>query len=267
MKINWIKHVEANLEAVRQKKPLVHNITNFVVMNSSANILLAIGAQPVMAHAINEVEDMVSIANSLVLNIGTLSNELVEAMILAGKKANKLGVPVIFDPVGAGATRLRTEKSMEILREVKLAVIRGNASEINSIAGSDGARGVDSIHDVDKMVDFALDISQRYNCIIGISGKRDLITDGTRIVRVSNGNPIMTRVTGIGCGLTATVGAFIGANEDPLTAAVSAFGYYAIAGDLAFQETPYPGSFLAKFIDALSYIENKNLNKLKIDEI
>jgi len=263
---NWKNIVRENLDNVRLKRPLVHNITNFVVMNSSANILLAQGAQPVMAHAYNEVEDMVSIANSLVLNIGTLTDDWVESMILAGKKANELGIPVIFDPVGAGATKLRTEKSEKILSNVGITVLRGNASEINAIAGAAGARGVDSVHTIEDVMANAPKIARAQDCIVAISGERDLITDGDRIVRVANGRPIMTMVTGLGCGLSATVAAFIGANDNIFEATVSAFGFYNIAGEVAFEKTHYPGSFEAAFIDALNYVGNKELSSLHIVE-
>ncbi len=263
---NWKTIIGENLDNVRLKHPLVHNITNFVVMNSSANILLAQGAQPVMAHAHNEVEDMVGIANSLVLNIGTLTDEWVESMILAGKRANELGIPVIFDPVGAGATNLRTRKSEEIMSSIDISVLRGNASEINAIAGAAGARGVDSVHSIDDVMANAPKIAKAHNCIVAISGERDLIADGDRIVRVANGNQIMTLVTGLGCGLSATVAAFIGANDDAFEATVSAFGFYNIAGEVAFEKTRYPGSFEAAFIDALNYLGNKELSSLHIVE-
>ncbi|HHS50919.1 MAG TPA: hydroxyethylthiazole kinase [candidate division Zixibacteria bacterium] len=262
---DWNAIVKANLQAVRESAPLVHNITNFVVMNSSANILLAQGAQPVMAHAVNEVEDMIKIASALVINIGTLTDEWVRAMILAGKTANEIGVPVVFDPVGAGATKLRSEKTEEILTEVKPSVIRGNASEINAIAGFEGARGVDSVHDVDGIGEFAKALAKSHDCVVGVSGERDLITDGELTIRVANGVPLMTRVTGVGCGLSATVGAFIGVNENVFDATVSAFGFYALAGDLAFTMAKLPGSFMPAFIDALHYLDENHLDALKIN--
>jgi len=266
--LDWKKKFALNLEAVREKHPLVHNITNFVVMNSSANILLAQGAFPVMAHAINEVEDMVALANCLVLNIGTLTDEWVDAMIAAGKKANSLGIPVVLDPVGAGATPLRSRKTMEILDSVQIAVIRGNASEINALVDSEGkTRGVDAIHGVDDIIEGAKSLATRRNAIVAVSGKRDLITDGKRIVRVGNGVAMMGAVTGTGCGLSATVGAFIGANEDQFGATVAAFAFYGRAGEVAGGNSTGPGSFEVAFKDALHSLSSANTDGLDITEL
>ena len=262
---NWEVVVAENLDRVRTRHPLVHNITNFVVMNSSANILLAQGAMPVMAHAINEVEHMVSLANALVLNIGTLTDEWVEAMIKAGIAANEKSIPVVLDPVGAGATPLRTEKAKEILEKVKITVLRGNASEINALAVSGGTtRGVDSVHQADEVLGGALALIDTYRLIIGISGKTDIIADGNRVIKIDNGSPLMQKVTGTGCGLSATVGAFLGVEKDPLVAAVSAFGFYDIAGETAAGRSKGPGSFSVAFLDALEDVSNKDLEKLRI---
>lgn len=262
---NWKDLISENLDRVHTQHPLVHNITNFVVMNSSANILLAQGAMPVMAHAINEVEHMVSLAHALVLNIGTLTDEWVEAMIKAGKMANEKAVPVVLDPVGAGATPLRTEKAKEILQEVRIAVLRGNASEINALAVSGGkTRGVDSVHQADEVLGGALSLIEEYHLVLGISGETDIIADGNRVIRVSNGSPMMQKVTGTGCGLSATVGAFLGVEKDALTATVSAFAFYNIAGELAEGHSKGPGSFNVAFVDALDEVSVKDLENLKI---
>ena len=266
MSKSWSKITDEHLRNVRFKHPLVHNITNFVAMNISANILLSQGAQPVMAHARNEVEDMVSIADALVLNIGTLTDEWVESMILAGKKANELGIPVVLDPVGAGATPLRTAKTEDILSEVAVTVIRGNASEIDAVAGSSGTRGVDSTRAVDSVVETASRIARKFDCVVAVSGEHDLIVDGDRSVRVANGRPIMASVTGLGCGLSATVAAFVGANMNRFDATVAAFGFYDIAGEIAFEKSPYPGGFQTAFIDALNYIGPEELEALRITE-
>ncbi len=267
MNTNWSKTVAERLSSVRTKHPLVHNITNFVVMNSSANILLAQGAFPVMAHAINEVEDMVALANALVLNIGTLTDEWVEAMVVAGKKANELGIPIILDPVGAGATPLRTRKSKEILNNVKIGVLRGNASEINALVDAEGkTRGVDAVHSVDDVLEIAVQLAKKRDLIVAISGKEDLVTNGERAFRISNGVPMMTMVTGTGCGLSSTVGAFIGTGDDSLEATVAAFAFYGIAGEKALQKSPGPGSFNAAFMDALYTIDDEDLTAVKIRE-
>jgi hydroxyethylthiazole kinase len=262
---NWKKITADNLDKVRSQHPLVHNITNFVVMNSSANILLAQGAMPVMAHAINEVEHMVALAHALVLNIGTLTDEWVEAMIRAGRTANEKSIPVVLDPVGAGATPLRTDKAKEILREVQVTVLRGNASEINALAVSGGkTRGVDSVHQADEVLGGALSLIEKYHLIVGISGKTDIIADGSKIVKIDNGSPLMQKVTGTGCGLSATVGAFLGVEKDPLIATICAFGFYNIAGEKAAGRSQAPGTFSVAFLDALDEVSKKDLENLKI---
>ncbi|GAF02725.1 hydroxyethylthiazole kinase [Saccharicrinis fermentans DSM 9555 = JCM 21142] len=180
---------------VRTKAPLVHNITNYVVMNNTANALLSIGASPVMAHAINEVEDMVGIASSLVINMGTLSDSWVKAMILAGKKAKEKGIPVIFDPVGVGATPYRIEVAQQILKDCNPSVIRGNASEIMALYNSNAkTKGVDSTVSSNVALDSAKLLAKSMNVIVVISGQTDYITDGDRVVCIHNGNTIMQRL-------------------------------------------------------------------------
>lgn len=242
------------LSDIREQAPLIHNITNFVVMNSSANILLALGASPVMAHAAAEVEDMAAIASALVLNIGTLDKPLIESMILAGKAANRTGIPVVLDPVGAGATRMRTEASLRILKECRVDVIRGNASEILSLwdAGV-STRGVDSsFYLSDDVVASAQTIAKSNNLVVAISGQEDCITDGSETWRVQNGHPLMTRVTGMGCGLSAVTAAFCVANPFNLVRSVSAaFVFYGLCGELAGRSNGKPGTFFTAFIDTL----------------
>jgi hydroxyethylthiazole kinase len=242
------------LDKIRMTAPLVHNITNFVVMNPSANILLAVGASPVMAHSRNEVADMAAMAGALVLNIGTLSEKWTEAMLLAAKAANQRGIPVILDPVGAGATRYRTRTVKHILGEVKISVIRGNASEVLSLAVDDvTTKGVDSSLSLsDEIAGAAGAIARQHGCIVAISGEDDLITDGNRVLRVSNGVPLMTRVTGLGCGLSAVAGAFCAvARDDLLTAVAAAFGFYGLCAELAVGISDRPGSFFVAFLDSL----------------
>ncbi|MCD6586710.1 MAG: hydroxyethylthiazole kinase, partial [Desulfobacteraceae bacterium] len=226
------------VEKIRNTSPLTHNITNFVVMNSSANILLAIGASPVMAHCLGEVEEMTSLADALVLNIGTLQDDWIESMILAAKTANTKGIPVILDPVGSGATSLRTQAVKKIMNAANISVLRGNASEIFSLASADvRTRGVDSSLSVTaEIIDAAQKLASEMNCIIAISGEKDIITDGRKIFQISNGQPLMTKVTGIGCGLSAVTGAFCAiSNGELLAATAAAFGFYGLCGDLAIQ--------------------------------
>ncbi|WP_319407832.1 hydroxyethylthiazole kinase [uncultured Desulfosarcina sp.] len=257
------------LETIRTTAPLVHNITNFVVMNPSANILLALGASPVMAHSRKEAADMAAMAGALVLNIGTLAEKWIEAMLLAAKAANQRGIPVILDPVGAGATSYRTRTVKHILDEVKISVIRGNASEVLSLAVDDVmTRGVDSSLSLsDEIVDAAGTIARQHGCIVAISGENDVITDGGRVFRVANGVPLMTRVTGLGCGLSAVVGAFCAAaRHDLLTAAAAAFGFYGLCGELAFETSDRPGSFFVAFLDSLYTAGSAEIDeRLKIE--
>jgi len=206
---NLAEQAARNLRAVRERKPLVHNITNFVVMNYTANALLAMGASPVMAHAINEVEEMVSHAGALVLNIGTLTEEWVAAMIAAGRKAAEKKIPIVLDPVGAGATRLRTESARKILSQIHIRVLRGNASEILSLQDENSrTKGVDAVHGVDEAARTAGILAAELGSTLAITGPVDLITDGRYVVRVANGHPLMASVTGSGCTATAVIGAF-----------------------------------------------------------
>jgi hydroxyethylthiazole kinase len=264
------------LEKMRATSSLIHNITNFVVMNSTANILLAAGASPVMAHCMGEVEEMAAMAGALVLNIGTLQEDWVDAMILAAKTANDKNIPVILDPVGSGATSLRTRAVKKIMKEIKVAVLRGNASEIFSLASPEASadartRGVDSSMDVcDEIIASARKMAAEANVIIAISGAEDIITDSQKIFRVKNGHPLMTRVTGIGCGLSAMVGAFCAATDDGdlLSATAAAFGFYGLCGDLAIKISDKPGSFFTAFVDTLYNVRDEDIQAgLRVEEI
>jgi len=249
-----------NLATVRQKKPLIHNITNFVVMNSTANALLAMGASPVMAHAQNEVEDMVAFAGALVLNIGTLDDDWIESMLKAGKKASALNTPIVLDPVGSGATPLRTQSSKSIIAQANPSVIRGNASEILSLRHEGSkTKGVDSIHSVDEAADTAKLLAGELNTTLAITGPVDLITDGNRVLRVSNGHELMGYVTGTGCAATATIGAFLAVDEDPLSATATALAFYGLAGEVAAKTASAPGSFMIAMQDALYTLTPEDL--------
>ena len=251
-----------NLRCVREKRPLVHNITNYVVMNFTANVLLACGASPVMAHAAEEVEEMVSLAGSLVLNIGTLTPPWVEVMRQAGKKANVLQVPVILDPVGAGATRLRTDSARRLLEEVSIQVVRGNASEILSLAGEkSGSRtkGVDSVHTVDQAAETVLGFAKELGTTLAVTGAVDLITDGERVCRVLNGHEMLSSVTGTGCAATAIIGAFLAVCSDPLEAATTGLSYFGLAGEKAAAKASGPGSFQMALLDVLHGMKEEEL--------
>lgn len=256
------KKAAESLRRVRERKPLVHNITNYVVMNYTANALLACGASPVMAHAAEEVEEMVSLAGALVLNIGTLSPPWIEAMLKAGKRANALHVPVILDPVGAGATRLRTDSAKRLIEGLSLRVIRGNASEILSLAGEkSGSRtkGVDSVHTVDQATETAMALAKELRTTLAITGAVDLITDGERVCRVMNGHEMMSHVTGTGCTATVIIGAFLAVDPNPLEAATTGLSYFGLAGEKAAARALAPGSFQIALLDALYEMKEEEL--------
>ena len=249
---NLAAQAAANLEKIRATKPLVHNVTNFVVMNFTANVLLAAGASPVMAHAENEVEEMVSFAKALVLNIGTLDDAWIASMLKAGKQASALGVPIVLDPVGAGATKLRTETAKRILAETKVALVRGNASEILALGGgAANTKGVDAADSVEAAAERAGALARELAVPVAITGPVDYVTDGKRILRVANGHPLMGCITGTGCGATAIIGAFAGVDADPVSAAATALAYYGLAGEYAADGAAGPGSFAVRFLDAL----------------
>ncbi len=251
-----------NLANLRIKKPLIHNITNFVVMNYTANVLLAIGASPVMAHAQEEVAEMVSFAGALVLNIGTLTPNWIDSMIKAGKQANSLNVPIILDPVGSGATRLRTESAKRIMDELSINVVRGNASEVLSLA-EEGSRtkGVDSIHSVDEAAEAAHILAKELGTTLAITGEVDLITAGDRSYRVHNGHSLMGYVTGTGCAATAVIGAFLAIDEDPVTATATALAYFGLAGEKGAERANAPASFMIASLDALYTIDEMQLRE------
>lgn len=262
----------AMLDAVRAKVPLVHCITNYVTVNDAANALLAIGASPIMADDIGEAGDIASIASALVLNIGTLNERTVASMLDAGRRANAFGVPVVLDPVGAGASRLRNETVGRLLREVKLSVLRGNLSEISFIAGLGAAtRGVDSAKEDEKNDALAAArlVAQRLGCTVAVTGAVDVVTDGTRACRLANGHQMLSRVTGTGCMTTALIGAFAGAGRDFYTAAAGGISAMSIAGELAYERagTLGTGSFHIALIDALSMLDGANLmERMNADE-
>lgn len=240
------------LQRVRDTKPLVHNITNYVVMNFTANVLLALGASPVMAHSQEEVEDMVAIARTLVINIGTLSPPWVKAMELAGNRANTLKVPVILDPVGSGATKYRTETTKQLIQKIEFSVIRGNASEILSIQEEKiKTKGVDSIHTSLDAIDYAIYLANKLKTVIAITGKVDIVTDGKNTYKIFNGHPLLSYVTGTGCAATVSIAAFLACESNPLLATVAGLCFFGLAGELASEKAENPGLYRVKLIDAL----------------
>jgi hydroxyethylthiazole kinase len=248
-----------SLARIRERTPLIHNITNFVVMNETANVLLALGASPVMAHAIEEVREMVAYAGALVLNIGTLEESWIEAMLAAGAEANARGIPVVLDPVGAGATKLRTTTTERIRSVVHVAVVRGNAAELATIAGMEAkVRGVDSVAGGDP-VSAARLAAARFGGTAVVSGVVDYVADATRVAEVHNGHPLMGRITGSGCMATAIVGAFAAVERDPFLAATEAMIVFGIAGELAAERSAGPGTFRAQLMDAVSALDEATI--------
>ena len=241
------------LTVVREKAPLVHNITNFVVMNNTANALLAIGASPAMVHALDEVEDFVALSQALVVNIGTLYSEQIAACKLAALRARAVGVPWILDPVGAGATPYRRAATGALAR-LRPNVIRGNGSEILTLAQQTQAgqgRGVDSLQGSDAAVEAARTLAVETGAVVAVTGVVDYVTDGARLVEIHNGHPLMTRVTGLGCSATAIIGAFLAVERDPFMATVAGLTVFGVAGEIAAERSPGPGTLQMALLDAL----------------
>jgi len=256
------KQLIHDLQAVRKEAPLVHNITNYVVMNNTANALLAIGASPVMAHAVDEVKDMVAMASSLVINIGTLSEKWVDAMLLAGEAAQAKRIPIVFDPVGVGATSYRNKVAASIMKNCKPSIIRGNASEIMALAKENNiTKGVDSTVSSDSALDAAKRLASETNTVVIVSGKEDFITDGQIVHSVKNGSSLMAKVTGMGCTATAVTGAFAAINSDLMEASVSAMTVMGVAGELAAKKASGPGTMQLYFLDALYSLTGEVVSK------
>lgn len=251
--MEYTKQISEDLAAIREKKPLVHSITNFVVMNETANATLCIGALPIMSHAVEEVEEMVGIAGALVLNIGTLTPKWIDAMELAGRQANKLGIPVILDPVGAGATKLRTESSKRLLEKVKVSIVRGNAGEVATLAGiAAEVRGVESIGAEAGTDEIAQKFASTYGCTVAITGPVDVVSDGSRTAHISNGDAMLGKVVGTGCMSNVIVASFAAVDKDAFSAAVGGLTAFGIAGEMAAKVSgDKPGTFHVELYNAL----------------
>ena len=242
---------EEVLRRLGEERPLVHHVTNYVTVNLVANATLTTGALPVMAHAREEVEEMTSLASALVLNIGTLDPGQIEAMLLAGKKASERGVPVILDPVGAGATTLRTQTAERLLSELEISTVCGNAGEVATLAGlSAEVRGVESLSGDAR--EAAVLAARTLGATVAATGETDYVSDGARSLVVENGHPLMGRVVGLGCASTAVVGCFAAAGgSDPETVA-GALAFFGCCGELAAEGAAGPGTFEPGLLDALA---------------
>jgi hydroxyethylthiazole kinase len=251
----------ADLRAIRQHKPLVHQITNYVVMNETANATLALGALPVMAHAPQEVEEMAAAAGALVLNIGTLSEPWIHGMLLAGRAANGAGVPIVLDPVGAGATSYRTATAQRLLDELEIAVVRGNGAEIATLAGQEAEiRGVESVGTAARP-ELAEAAARALGCVAAVTGPVDQVSDGGSSYSVANGHELLGTVTGTGCMATAMTGCFLAVQSDPLRAAAEALVALGVAAEDAAAEAKGPGTFHAALYDALAALDPETLDE------
>lgn len=264
------------LDTVRTKKPLVHQITNYVTVNDCANITLAAGASPIMADDIEEAAEIAAVSSALVLNIGTLNARTVQSMLAAGKGANEKGVPVVLDPVGAGASGLRNRAAAELLMQVKLAAVRGNLSEIRSVAGLSAAtRGVDAAEqeasrDARENAETVRRLARSLGCVAAATGPVDTVSDGERTLLIRNGHPMLSSVTGTGCMCTALVGCFCGASDDFLFASAAGIALMGVAGELAFERAGRlgSGSFRTALIDAVSRMDAETFaGRVRIEQI
>lgn len=259
---------------VREKKPLVHNITNYVTANDCANIVLASGGSPIMADDPCEVEEITAICNSLVINMGTLSEKRLSAMILSGIKANKMGIPVVLDPVGIGASKFRRDSLLKLLSKVKFTAIRGNLSEMKMMAlGINEGRGVDTSISYETkpeclcdILEFSKRLSVKTGAVIAVTGPVDIVTDGIRSCYINNGTPYMGKITGAGCMLTSIIGTFLGCNSDyPFESVTAAIGAMGLCGEKAFDKVKKrnegTGSFKTYLIDSMSLLDKKSLEE------
>ncbi|MGF9713109.1 hydroxyethylthiazole kinase [Paenibacillus naphthalenovorans] len=259
-----IQQAVAVLEKVREKSPLVHNITNIVVTNFTANGLLALGASPVMAYAREEVADMAKIAGALVLNMGTPNEEVVHAMQVAGQSANEHRVPVVFDPVGAGATPYRTATARRIMKDIKVSILRGNAAEVANVIGeARSIKGVDALEAGGDAAELARQAARTLGVVVVVTGKDDMVSDGKIVYKVSNGTPLLTRVTGTGCLLTSVIGAFTAVEKDLTLAAAAALAYYGVAAEKAVEVSgaDRPGTFQTEFLNQLHLTDGAALRE------
>jgi hydroxyethylthiazole kinase len=252
------------LERVRKEKPLIHHLTNWVTIYDCANIVKVFGASPVMAHAGEEVAEMASIASALVLNIGTLTTDFVEAMIIAGKSANQKGIPVVLDVCGAGATKFRDEKCFEILDKVRVSIIKGNSSEIARIAGERvSTRGVDASAVDKNLQEIARELAAKRNCTVVITGKEDIVADENRVIIVKNGHGMMANIVGTGCMATSVIGTFAAVERDCVDACVAGLVCYEVAAELAASQAHGPGSFKERLFDGVYNLDGETVKRMQ----
>jgi hydroxyethylthiazole kinase len=250
-----VEQIATTFTRLRQERPLIHHITNFVTMNDVANVTLHVGAYPVMAHAGEEVAEMVAKAQALVLNTGTPTWPRLQAMLVAGRRANELRIPVVLDPVGVGATQMRRQANERLLVELDVAIVRGNAAEIGALAQAGGAaKGVESVAAVAQAAAVTRQLAQSRGMVVAMTGARDTASDGERLVAVDNGHQWLTTLTGTGCMVTAVMAAFAGMTPDPLLAAVAGLVTYGVAAQRAAERASGPASFKVTLFDTLYHL-------------
>ena len=252
--------VAALRERVRRQRPLLHHLTNMVTVNDVANATLAVGGLPVMARALEEVTAMVESADALVLNLGTPSREDLEAMVAAGRRANERSIPIVLDPVGVGATPFRADAAQRLLAELEVAIVRGNAGEIGALAGMGGRlRGVEAVEGLADPVATATALARAHGTVVALTGARDIVADGQRVVAVDNGHPLLKAITGAGCMATAVVAAFAAVELDRLHAAAGGLAFFGLAAERAASEARGPGSFRVALFDALYRLSSEEV--------
>ena len=259
-----MKNTYEILERVRQIKPVVHHLTNWVTIYDCANVVKMFGGSPVMAHAKEEVAEMAQIASSLVLNIGTLTVDLVESMKIAAKSANSKGIPVVLDVCGAGATKLRDQKAQELINECRIDIIKGNASEIARVAGENvQTKGVDSTEVNRNLLELARDLAIQKKCTVVITGKEDIICDGENTIIVKNGAEIMANLVGTGCMAASVIGTFAAVEKDIAIASAAGLACYEIAAEVAVKLSEGPGTFKDKLFDCIYKLDRRTVEKMQ----
>jgi len=252
------------LEKIRKQKPVIHHLTNWVTIYDCANVVKVLGASPVMAHAKEEVAQMAAIASSLVLNIGTLTVDFVEAMKIAAKSANEKGIPVVLDVCGAGATQLRDDKSFELLDEVRIDIIKGNASEIARISGENvRTKGVDVLRVNKNMIEVAKKLAKARQCTVVVTGKEDIVVNKDKIYIIKNGHPMMTHIVGTGCMATSVIGAFSAVEKDLALASAAGLVCFEIAAERAAEKSCGPGAFKERIFDCLYNLDKKTIDRMQ----
>ena len=253
-----------SLEKVRAQKPVIHHLTNWVTIYDCANIVKVFGASPVMAHAMEEVAEMAGIASALVLNIGTLTADFVEAMLLAAKAANRKGIPVVLDVCGAGATKFRDESCFKLLDGARVDIIKGNASEIARIAGENvQTKGVDASAVEKNLQEVAIGLARKRDCTVVITGVEDIVADEKRVLLVKNGCPMMANIVGTGCMAASVIGTFAAVEKDLVAASAAGLVCYEVAAEIAARDAKGPGSFKEKLYDAVFNLDANTVNQMQ----